>query len=378
MADVYNWQLGRRMAYPYEESRPKRQFAMIMDPNKCIACQTCTVACKQTWTWGRGQEYEFWNNVESKPYGSYPVGWDVKSLELLGPQSWDGEHYTGKTVFEAAPDGELVAGWRPTSEEWAYPNLGEDEPAGAVEQGTHLGALPQAIWLFYLQRICNHCTYAACLAACPRQAIYKREEDGVVLVDQERCRGYRECQKACPYKKVMFNNVTRVSEKCVACYPYLEKEEQNRCVIACIGRIRVSGFLHTPDEADPQNPIDFLVHERKAVVPLYPQFGTEPNVYYFPPINVPVAYLEQMFGPRAGPAVEVYKQAMRGEDKELQALLMLFGATDHIVHRFEVRDDRAFGYGADGALLAEVPVREPAVVRPREDTVRVTFRTNIT
>ena len=78
MPKVYNWQIGREMEYPYEGVRPQKQFAMIMDTNKCIACQTCTVACKTTWTAGRGQEYMFWNNVESKPYGYYPLGWDVK------------------------------------------------------------------------------------------------------------------------------------------------------------------------------------------------------------------------------------------------------------------------------------------------------------
>ena len=86
MARVYNWQIGREMDYPYEPARPKKQFAMVMDLNKCIACQTCTVACKTTWTASRGQEYMFWNNVESKPYGYYPLGWDVKSLNALGVQ----------------------------------------------------------------------------------------------------------------------------------------------------------------------------------------------------------------------------------------------------------------------------------------------------
>ncbi|MFN8006751.1 MAG: 4Fe-4S dicluster domain-containing protein [Terriglobia bacterium] len=61
-------------------------------------------------------------------------------------------------------------------------------------------------WFFHLQRICNHCTYPACLAACPRKAIYKRPEDGVVLIDQSRCRGYRKCVEACPYKVHLSRN----------------------------------------------------------------------------------------------------------------------------------------------------------------------------
>ena len=91
MPKVYNWQIGREMDYPYEGARPKRQFAMLFDTNKCIACQTCTVACKTTWTPGRGQEYMFWNNVETKPYGYYPLGWDVRILEQHGVHwlRWD-------------------------------------------------------------------------------------------------------------------------------------------------------------------------------------------------------------------------------------------------------------------------------------------------
>src|SRR5574341_1063865 len=102
MARVYNWQIGRAMNYWYSENRPKRQFGDIFDINKCIECQTCTLACKNAWTSGRGQEYMLWNNVETKPYGFYPLGWDVNALRLLGPQTWEGSTYTGKTIFEAA------------------------------------------------------------------------------------------------------------------------------------------------------------------------------------------------------------------------------------------------------------------------------------
>ena len=86
MGKVFNWQLGREMEYPYEDARPERQIAWVFDLNKCIACQTCSVACKMTWSSGRGQEYMFWNNVETKPYGCYPTAWDLAILEKLGPQ----------------------------------------------------------------------------------------------------------------------------------------------------------------------------------------------------------------------------------------------------------------------------------------------------
>ena len=124
MARVNNWQLGREMSYWYPESRPQKQFAAVFDTNKCIACQTCTLACKTTWTSGKGQEYMLWNNVETKPYGFYPLAWDVQLLDALGPQTWEGNRYTGRTVFEAAPPGERVLGWAPANTDYSYPNVG--------------------------------------------------------------------------------------------------------------------------------------------------------------------------------------------------------------------------------------------------------------
>ena len=83
MAEVFNWQLNRPMQYQYDEARPQKQIAWIFDTNKCIDCQTCTIACKSTWTSGAGQEYMFWNNVETKPYGGYPQFYDVKITQLI-------------------------------------------------------------------------------------------------------------------------------------------------------------------------------------------------------------------------------------------------------------------------------------------------------
>jgi len=119
-----------------------------------------------------------------------------------------------------------------------------------VDKGAGMMSLPHMNWFFYLARICNHCTYPACLASCPRGSIYKRPEDGIVLVDQGRCRGYQECVKGCPYKKVFFNPMTGTSEKCIACYPKIEQGEQPQCVVSCIGRIRMVGFISPPGVID--------------------------------------------------------------------------------------------------------------------------------
>ncbi len=378
MPKVYNWQIGCDMDYPYEEARPERQIAMVFDVNKCIACQTCSMACKMTWTSGRGQEYMFWNNVETKPYGTYPTKWDLAILEKIGSGTWRGDVYDGKTVFEAA-DGrmEKIAGILPSDEDWAHPNIGEDQMAGGtMARGAHINELPHKQWFFYLPRICNHCSYPACLAACPRGAIYKRPEDGIVLIDQGRCRGYRECVKACPYGKPMFRANHETSEKCVGCYPKVEKGLQTQCVEQCIGKIRGQGWISDGDAVREDHPIDYMVRVRKIALPLYPQFGTQPNVYYVPPIHVPADYLVQMFGPGVDHAIETYKNAR--DDETLTGLLLLFGSSPRIMERFEVKRGKARAWDRAGDLVAEVPLTEPDQLRPAYDRRRKVYRLDVT
>ena len=255
-----------------------------------------------------------------------------------------------------------MLGWTPAEEDWNHPNLGEDEPTGDGTV-TYVPEKPHSMaWMYYLQRICNHCTYPACVAACPREAIYKRPEDGIVLVDQTRCRGYQECVQACPYKKTMFNLETRVSEKCIGCFPKIEQGLQTQCTTVCIGRLRLTNFLSTPDKADPRKPADFLVHVKKIALPLYPQLGLEPNVYYIPPVHVPVEDTSQMFGPGVQDAIDAYLGAK--DDHELLGLLMLFGATERIMDTFAVRDGIAYAYDEAGEEIVSVPVQEPTIVRP--------------
>jgi nitrate reductase beta subunit len=373
MARVHNWQIGRDMSYWYPESRPTRQFAAVFDINKCIACQTCTLACKTTWTSGKGQEYMLWNNVETKPYGFYPLAWDVKLLEQLGPQQWSGGPYEGRTLFEAAEAGSRVLGWRPEELDYAHPNVGEDDCAGTITNGADL-QVPHMAWFFYLARICNHCTYPACLASCPRGSIYKRPDDGIVLVDQGRCRGYQECVKACPYKKVFYNPMTGTSEKCIACFPKIEQGLQPQCFVNCIGKIRFAGWISTPEKAREDNPIDYLVHVRKVALPLFPQFGLEPNVYYVPPVHAPRPFLRQMFGPGVDQAIDTYQKS--ATDLDLSGLLSLFGSTANVVPRWKRDGDVVIGLEEDGREIVRVPMHEPVHVRQALDGERGVVRTN--
>ncbi len=425
MSKVYNWQLGRPMSYPYDESHPSWQFAFVFNINRCIACQTCTMACKSTWTFSRGQELMWWNNVETKPYGGYPQFWDAKILKLLHEADPEGRRWNtkiaaqnsagpygrfeGKTVFEAAETqkdpkaSQRVLGYLPAEEEWTSPNIYEDDAAGKTRgpnDWTATSQLPEhKVWFFYLARICNHCTYPACLAACPRQAIYKRKEDGIVLIDQSRCRGYRKCVEACPYKKAMYQPVTRVSEKCVSCFPRIEGGDagltldgqpmETRCMSACVGKIRLQGLVHKTEDGqwvkDPENPLYYLIRERKVALPLYPQFGTEPNGYYIPPRWAPRAYLEQMFGPGVRDAIEQYVCP----DRELLAVLQLFRAQRYVLFRFkiekgpkvgevevtmpsgqgkklEIFNDTVIGYNKAGKEVVRTTVEEPTFERPAQ------------
>jgi nitrate reductase beta subunit len=407
MAKVFNWQLGREMEYPYQAAFPERQFAFVFNINRCIACQSCTMACKSTWTFSKGQEHMWWANVETKPYGGYPQGWDVKVLDLLekanpGGQTWSGGRFEGQTIFEAAqrsltPDSARVLGYLPSDNEWNSPNIFEDHPVG--EPGRKYRYYPEGValpvhktWFFYLARICNHCSYPACLAACPRKAIYKRPEDGIVLLDQEQCRGYRKCVEACPYKKTMYRGNTRVSEKCIACYPRVEgsdpesegKPMETRCMAACIGQIRMQGLVKMKQDGtwaeDRHHPLYYLVHVAKVALPLYPQFGTEPNGYYIPPRWVPRPYLQQMFGPGVDEAIERYSHP----DRELLAVLQLFRRSNRIIYRYEFREgpkvyegslrgrkvelfnDTVIAYGRDGEELFRTQIEEPVHVRPEQ------------
>jgi nitrate reductase beta subunit len=361
------------MTYPYEGPPPRRQVAYVFDVNKCIACQTCTVACKTCWTSGKGQEHVFWNNVETKPYGGYPMAWDLDLLQEMEQAKWSKDRLETRTIFENGTPLDPPQGHRPAAEDYAAPNLGEDDIAGVVDKGHHFSGIHPA-WMFYLARICNHCDHPACLAACPRKAIYKRPEDGIVLVDQEQCRGYQECVKACPYKKVFYNAVGRVSEKCIGCFPRVEQGEVALCVESCIGKIRMHGFLTTEGEPRADNPMDYIVKIKKLALPLYPQFGTGPNVYYVPPIHVGKGFLEQMFGPGAERSQQLYRNLK--DDPQLLGALLLSGNSDRIIEKFEVRGQEVIGWDGKGDEVARVPFTEPTYIREHFDDKHQAYRHN--
>ncbi len=256
------------------------QFSMVLDLNKCLGCQTCTMACKKLWTDGDGMDYMYWNNVETRPGQGYPRRWDAMGGGFENGQLRPSTALPVKEdygyAWEYDYEQRLFGGSGKPVMPHVNPTYGPnwDEDCGAMHAGEN--------FFFYLPRLCNHCTNPACVAACPRNAIYKREEDGIVLIDQDRCEGFRYCMAACPYKKIYFNEVLGKAQKCIFCYPRLEKGEVMACAKQCPGRLRFVGLLD-----DPQSSVHKLVLVHKVALGLFTEKGTGPNVFYVPPFNPP-------------------------------------------------------------------------------------------
>jgi len=316
-----------------------RQLAMVFDLNKCIGCQTCSVACKMLWTRDEGTDYQWWCTVNTVPGQGSPKGW-----ESMGGGYKDGELALGKVpekedfgggwdfnydeVFYGKADKQVplrVVGEQPT---WG-PNWDEDQGGGEYPNN----------YYYYLPRLCNHCTHPACVEACPSGAMSKRTEDGIVIRDEEKCDGSRKCAAACPYKKIYFNHQRGISQHCIMCYPRLEDGVAPACARQCPGRVVFVGYLD--DEA---GPINKLVNQWKVAVPLHPEFGTQPNIFYVPPIGpkpvnddgsiaddrnrIPDELLEAQFGPDVHQALATLQAEMtktrEGGQSELMDLLIAY------------------------------------------------------
>jgi len=356
----------------------RSQVSMVFHLDKCIGCHTCSVACKNVWTDRTGAEYMWWNNVETKPGTGYPIAWEDQDKYKGGWQLENGKPevravgklrgaltvfhnpnlptiddyyepftYRYKDLFDA-PEGADQPIARPvsmiTGEEMeinAGPNWDDDlggSPLYAANDPNLDNVSPEErealfdierLVFFYLPRICNHCTNPTCVASCPSGALYKRGEDGIVLVNQEKCRAWRFCVTACPYKKTYFNWSTGKSEKCILCYPRLETGQAPACFHSCVGRIRYLGVMlydadriqevaSTPNAADlveaqrsllldpndpevmaaarkngigddvietaQRSPVWKYVMEWKLALPLHIEHRTLPMLFYVPPL----------------------------------------------------------------------------------------------
>jgi nitrate reductase beta subunit len=341
----------------------------------------------------------WWNNVETKPGTGYPTRWEDQETWRGG---WENGNGSGLHLKAQGKLGGLLKlfynprqpGLDDYYEPWTYryndlfdAPAGNDQPTAVpVSQITgkpidiqagpnwdddlsgspvyaandpNLDALPdderealfaiERLVMAYLPRTCNHCVNPACVASCPSGAMYKRGEDGVVLVNQDKCRGWRACVVGCPYKKTYFNWQTGKSEKCILCYPRIEAGQAPACFHSCVGRIRYTGVVlydasrieelaRVPndqlvaaqrslllDPFDPevvaaaskngigpqmiaaaqQSPVWKFVREWGLALPLHPEYRTLPMIFYVPPLlpvmkgstrqRMPLSYLASLF-----------------------------------------------------------------------------------
>ena len=402
--------------------RVMAQMGMVMNLDKCIGCHTCSVTCKQAWTNRAGTEYVWFNNVETRPGQGYPRryedqetwrgGWTLNSRgrlklkaggrvrKLLGifaspvqpklADYYEPWTYDYRTLIDA-PLGDDFPVARPKSlitgedTKITWSANWDDDLGGVSEQG-HLDPIVQRVrresedkikftfeqtFMFYLPRICEHCLNPSCMASCPSGAIYKRAEDGIVLVDQDRCRGWRQCVTGCPYKKIYFNHKTGKAEKCHLCYPRIEVGLPTVCSETCVGRLRYLGlFLYdadrvtaaaaTPDEKDlyaaqldlildpndlqvvaaarqqgipadwldaaRRSPVYALAKTYRVALPLHPEYRTMPMVWYIPPLSPIVDLLRDQGHNAESP--DVLFGAIRALRIPLEYLAELFTAGD--------------------------------------------------
>lgn len=247
----------------------RAQIGKVLNLDKCIGCHTCSVTCKQVWTNRDGVEYAWFNNVESKPGVGFPQQWENQELWHGGWQLGKGESLRPK----------IGGKWRILSKIFANPNLPQlddyyepfdfdyaalqnekseqvvtsvrpysritGQVMDKIERGPNweesLGTefkhrskdynfrdVEKEIYgkfensfLMFLPRLCEHCLNPTCVASCPSGAIYKREEDGIVLVDQEKMSWVAHVCQRLPLQENLLQLAHRkIRKMCVLLPPY--------------------------------------------------------------------------------------------------------------------------------------------------------------
>ncbi len=142
----------------------------------------------------------------------------------------------------------------------------------------------------FFPRLCNHCDNPPCMSVCPTGATFKLD-NGIVLVDDERCMGCQACAMACPYHaryKITYSDIDAGEEffgsdaqrhrptvdKCSFCAHRVVQGLEPACVETCVGKSRMFGDLDNPED-----PVAKLVASGVAR-PLLSHIGTGPNVFY--------------------------------------------------------------------------------------------------
>jgi len=199
------------------------QLALVIDLNVCVGCHACVTSCKQWNTSGSAGPL-----VDLRPYDADPSG----------------------TFFNRV-------------------------------QTFEIGQFPHTETL-HLPKSCLHCEDPPCVPVCPTGASYKRKEDGIVLVDYDKCIGCKYCAWACPYGAREFDENSKVMTKCTLCVDRIydaslaEADREPACVKACPTSARLFGDIH-----DPQSEVSQAVRGNGGYQ-LMPEWGTQPANHYLP------------------------------------------------------------------------------------------------
>ncbi len=207
-----------------ERAPGAKKLGLVIDLDTCVGCHACAVNCKE---WNTGGEAAI-----------------LPDYDKYGPQP-DGVWFNRIHSYE-----------------------------------TEEGGCSRTV---NLPRSCLHCEDALCVTVCPTGASYKRLEDGIVLVDTDKCIGCQLCAWACPYGARELDEKAGVMRKCTLCIDRIydenlpAAEREPACVATCPSRAR-----HFGDLADPQSEVSKLVKERGGV-DLLSDLGYRPTNKYLPP-----------------------------------------------------------------------------------------------
>ena len=188
--------------------KENKQLALAIDLNVCVGCQACVTSCKQWNTSGTAGPL-----ADHNPYDADPVGTFFNRVQ----------------TFEVGefPDTEVV----------------------------------------HFPKSCLHCENPPCVPVCPTGASYKRAEDGIVLVDYDKCIGCNYCSWACPWGVRELDEYKKVMTKCTLCVDRIydetldERDRKPACVLACPTNARLFGDIH-----DPQSEIAQAIKNRSTLV----------------------------------------------------------------------------------------------------------------
>ncbi len=199
------------------------QLALVIDLNVCVGCHACVTSCKE-WNTSGPAGYM----VDKNPYKEDPTG----------------------TFFNRV-------------------------------QSFEIGTYPQTETVHF-PKSCLHCEEPPCVPVCPTGASYKREEDGIVLVDYDKCIGCKYCSWACPYGARELDEKQKVMKKCTLCVDRIydealpEAERKPACVMSCPTSARLFGDIH-----DENSEVSKAIRE-DAGYQLMPEWGTKPANHYLP------------------------------------------------------------------------------------------------